>query len=227
MDRVSDYIICNRKKYGGKPFRPYIKEYPTRQPKPLAIPHWVDPNIIDNTNSYSGKRKFKSTEIWPKCETTLLKFSVSTDLSVLEHTPWQYLEEEGIPYTVQFSTEDNYYPNNHFTTEVLEGFRATRDYFDFSDTPSYTGAEPKKWDSTLFKSRKGGSILKIRWHPLVDNSPKNLYRQVDNSYIRGRASREKEIERQERVRVQGHRRRVRYELKSTRDTRFKTDLVIR
>ena len=45
---------------------------------------------------------------------------------------------------------------------------------------------------------------------MVDNSPKNLYRQVDNRYIRGRASREKEIERQERVRVQGHRRRVRY-----------------
>ena len=204
MDIITDYIVINRKQYGKRPCRAYFKDYPKGPRKCLAIPHWVDPNIIDNTISYKRLKRYNSKVIVPKCETRIVKLPVDTDTSVEENTPWQYSQEINIPYTVKFSTEDTYWPIQGTPTDVLEIIEET--FPDTSETVYCTGAKPKQWDTTLFRPRKSGSILKIRFDPLVDNLPKDCYKRVDPRYIRGRASREKEIERQNRIREQGYRR---------------------
>jgi hypothetical protein len=95
---------------GRTPDKAFIKEISTRKPKSLDVPQWKDITVVDMTlytKRVNSNLKFKKV---PKYETRILKEPVSTDTSVEINTPWQYSQEGGEPYEVQFSPADTYYP---------------------------------------------------------------------------------------------------------------------
>jgi hypothetical protein len=176
---------------GRRPHKAFIKEISTQEPKPLVISQWTDITVIDKT--LYTKRVHPSLnskfEIVPKCETYIFKEPVSTDTSVQTNIPWQYSQEGGEPYEVQFSTEDTYYSTREFEPDIIEEIEL---FTTTTDTPHTTGAVPKQWDPTLFLTRRGTGILKKRIIPLSevpDTTTPNTYKHYKNWYIRGIARR--------------------------------------
>jgi hypothetical protein len=83
---------------GRRPYKAFIKEISTREPKPLVIPQWTDISVVDKTlyTKRVNSNLNSKFEMVPKYETRIFKEPVSTDTSVQINIPWQYSQEGGI-----------------------------------------------------------------------------------------------------------------------------------